>query len=164
MKQLIGLIVLISGFLLAQGTEAGDLVASRAKFLDPTTRLSIEEVVRQPFSPIGLTLHEDYTNAALWLRLTVRAPSQGDRVVLLIRQAYLDEVRLYEPNSGPPSTWPSRATGSQYGSAPSMIQPGRICMDAYDDKIGIAESEGSTHAGDKCPASPSRGINSSLAK
>ena len=114
MKQLIGLIVLISGFLLAQGTEAGDLVASRAKFGDPSTRLSIEEVVRRPFSPIGLTLHEDYTNAALWLRLTVRAPSQGDRVVLLIRQAYLDEVRLYEPNSGPPPTWPSRATGSQY--------------------------------------------------
>lgn len=116
MQRITRLFLLITSFILSQLALAHDLVTSRAVLEDPTASLRIEEVIDREFQPIGQTLHQGYTQSAFWLRITVKAPNPGQPAVLLIRQPYLNEIRLFEASANDPGTWNSRVTGSYYAN------------------------------------------------
>jgi len=103
--------------LLAAGPAlaAGDLIISRAWLVDEQARLSIEEVVDCPFTAYEGSLSRGYTDAAHWVRLVLRRPEQGERVVLRISPSQLDEVRLYEPDGA--GGWRTRVTGDRHPRA-----------------------------------------------
>lgn len=71
---------------------------------DAGGQLSWEAVRELPTQPFGETLNRGYGKAALWLRLRIDpspAPVAGlheaGQLVLRIRPAYLDEVKVYDP-------------------------------------------------------------------
>lgn len=104
----------VVSLLLSAAAWGNDLVMSRAFLADPVGTLSIEQVVRADFQPVGTMLNRGYTDTVHWLRLSVKAPDQGDAVELRIRPAFLDEVRLYEPDFASPGGWKTRVTGDRY--------------------------------------------------
>ncbi len=100
--------------LLAGVAAAEDLVVSRALLEDTTGNLTIEEVAGRDFEPVERTVTRGYSDSAFWLRLRVRPPARGGDVVLHVRPASLDELRLFEPDPGDPSGWRTRVTGSRH--------------------------------------------------
>lgn len=107
-------LVWVWGLSLSVAAWGNDLVMSRAFLTDPAGSLSIEQVVRADFQPVGTMLSRGYTDAVHWLRLSVKAPDHGDAVELRIRPTYLDEVRLFEPDPASPGGWQTRVTGDRY--------------------------------------------------
>jgi len=114
MKQLFAIMALITGLVIALPAIAGDLVISRAVLEDATGKLTITDVAKREFKPAEAVLNKGFTDSAFWLRLCVRAPAKGSDVVLLIRQPYLNEIRLYEADAGDPAGWKTRVTGTSY--------------------------------------------------
>jgi len=117
MKYLLSFMALLFSLSFALPAEASDLIISRAVLEDSSTSLTIADVVHRRFAPMGFTLFKGYGRSAFWLRVKVRAPSQGDKVVLFIRQPFLSEIRLYEADAGQPLTWKTRVTGNYYAYA-----------------------------------------------
>ncbi|WP_161499943.1 7TM-DISM domain-containing protein [Rhodoferax sp. TS-BS-61-7] len=88
-----------------------DFMVSRAVLEDPTGTLSVDAATRADFQPVGPILTKGYTDSAHWLRLVVRAPTQGDELVLRIRPTFIDTVTLFEPAPG--GGWKVRTTGDR---------------------------------------------------
>jgi len=114
MKRHFGIFIVIVGCVLTQPASASDLVISRAVLEDATGTLTIADVAGRVTAPAAPTLSMNSTDSVHWLCLRVRAPAEGSKVVLFIRPTYLNEVRLYEANSGNPLTWETRVTGNDY--------------------------------------------------
>lgn len=114
MKQLFIILILIAGLAAATSATAADLAVSRGVLEDRAATLTIADVVGRDFTPIGATLARGFTDSAFWFRLRVRPPSAGSRVVLFIRQPFLNEVRLYEAGPGDPRGWKTKVTGTDY--------------------------------------------------
>jgi len=114
MKLLFFLFVLIINSILAPELAAADLIISRAMLEDVSGQLTIAKVVGRVTTPAVPAFALGSTKAVHWLRLVVRKPADGERVVLFIRPAYLNEVRLYEAGAGDPLAWKTRVTGSYY--------------------------------------------------
>lgn len=114
MKPALGILVLIVGFILVPPAAAGDLIISRALLEDVSGTLRIADVAGRVGTPVGPHLTVANTGSVHWLRLRVRAPGNGGKVVLFIRPTYLNEVRLYESGSGDPQGWKTRVTGNRY--------------------------------------------------
>jgi diguanylate cyclase (GGDEF)-like protein len=108
------LFVLIGGSTLAPQLAAADLIISRAMLVDVSGRLTIADVAGRVTAPARPSFAVGSTKAVHWLRLIVRKPADGDKVVLFVRPAYLNEVRLYEAGTGDPLAWKTRVTGSYY--------------------------------------------------
>jgi diguanylate cyclase (GGDEF)-like protein len=113
-ESFVAIMALIAGFVVVQPATAGDLVVSRAALEDASGALTITDVAKREFKPVGPTLFRGYTYSAYWLRLCVRAPAKGNQVILFIRQPFLNEIRLYEADAGKPSGWRTRVTGNYY--------------------------------------------------
>lgn len=108
------LLFLLAGICITSWAAAEDLVISCAVFEDKAGDLTISDVVGRKFKPAASTLSKGYTSSAYWLRLQIKAPATSDKVVLFIRQPFLNEIRLYEVDTGAPSGWKSRVTGNYY--------------------------------------------------
>ncbi|MDR3751205.1 MAG: GGDEF domain-containing protein [Terracidiphilus sp.] len=114
MKLILGVVVLTVACILAPRAAADDLVTSRTVLKDASGALTIADVARRDGTPVGQILATGSTDSALWMRVQVRAPAQGSKVVLYILPTYLNEVRLYEAGPGNPATWETRVTGNRY--------------------------------------------------
>ncbi|WP_223923868.1 diguanylate cyclase [Geobacter sp. AOG2] len=114
MKRLFAYLILVVGLAAALPATAADLVVSRAALEDKAATLTISDVVGRDFVPVGATLSRGVSNSAFWIRLRVQAPAEGSRVVLFIRQPFLNEIRLYEADAGDPRSWRTRVTGNYY--------------------------------------------------
>jgi len=114
MKNLFTTLVLLAGLIITSSVHAADLIISRSVLEDKTGVLTIADVAKSSFTPVGPTLSKGYTDSVHWLQLQVRAPSNGSPLVLYIRQPYLNEIRLYEVDMHEPSGWNSRVTGNHY--------------------------------------------------
>lgn len=90
---------------------AQDLIVERAVLPDPAGTLSVDTLVQSDFVPLGPILNAGYTSTVYWLRLRIQARAPGQAVELRIRPSYLDDVRLFEPDTRHPGQWRSRATG-----------------------------------------------------
>ncbi len=110
----VGLVILGLSLLVSAPAGAADLAVSRAVLEDPSAQLELSDVLKREFSPVGLTFYDGYSQSAYWMRITVHAPDEGRKAYLLIRQPFLNEVRLFEPDATKPSGWASRVTGSHY--------------------------------------------------
>ena len=108
------ILVLFIGLVFVPLVAADDLIISRAALEDATGTLTIADVTGREFTPIGPTLSKGLKDSVHWLRLRVRAPAKGREVVLFIRQPWLNEVRLYEADAGPPQGWKTRVTGTNH--------------------------------------------------
>jgi signal transduction histidine kinase len=91
----------------------GDFIISRAVLEDRTGTMSITEVVQAKFLPSDPILSKGYTDSAHWLRIVVRPCADGGELVLRIRPAVLDEIKLYEPDPAVPGGWKTRVTGDR---------------------------------------------------
>ncbi|WP_129774857.1 sensor histidine kinase [Peristeroidobacter soli] len=107
---------LLLAFLFGASASADDLVTSRAVLVDGTGNLDIEDVVKSEFKRTGPILVGGFTDATQWLRITVRAPTDGGTFELRIRPTFLDEVVLYEPNPAEPGAWRQRVTGDRHAN------------------------------------------------
>ncbi len=104
----------VFGLSLSVAAWGNDLVISRAFLVDRAGTLSIDQVIQSNFQPTGPMLSKGYTDTVHWIRLSVKAPDRDDTVELRIRPTFLDEVRLYEPDSANPGGWKTRVTGDRY--------------------------------------------------
>jgi len=107
---------LLLGLLLGAPAAAHDLVTSRAILVDGDGDLDIQAVAESAFKDAGPILVGGFTDAAHWLRITVRPPQEGGTFELRMRPTFLDEVMLYEPDPARPGTWLQRATGDRYAN------------------------------------------------
>jgi len=114
MKNFVVLLFLVFGMFASSFAEAEELTVSRAVLEDVGGKLSISDVATREFRPVGPSLTKGFSGAVYWLRLKVKAPTNGNKVVLFVRQPFLNEIRLYEANGQDTATWKSRVTGSLY--------------------------------------------------
>ncbi len=90
-----------------------DHVVSRSFLEDVGGNMRIEQVSVAQFEPAGAILAKGYTDTVHWLRLVVRAPSNGGNLVLRIRPNFLDEVTLYCADAVESSGWQTQVTGDR---------------------------------------------------
>lgn len=102
--------------LLTPMANAADLITERAVFEDASGALTFPEIQTQTFTPFTGILSRGYGSGALWVRLHLEADSADthEPLILRIRPAYLDEVRLYDSQFQSLGT---EITGDQYPSA-----------------------------------------------
>ena len=101
----------VVGLVFSPAARCEEFMLSRAVLEDPAGTLSVDEAARADFQPVGPILTKGYTDSAHWLRLVVRAPTDGSALVLRIRPAFVDEVTLFEPT--PDGGWTRRVTGDR---------------------------------------------------
>jgi diguanylate cyclase (GGDEF)-like protein len=114
MKFLFSIAVLITGLLPAPLAAASDLITSRTVLEDRAGTMSVVDVAHRDGTPVGSTMSMGSSDSVHWMRLQVHAPAHGNQVVLYILPTYLNEVRLYVADSGDPTGWKTRVTGSRY--------------------------------------------------
>ncbi|WP_153111039.1 diguanylate cyclase [Propionivibrio limicola] len=114
MKCFFRLLLLITCLILVPHAKAGDLIVSRAVLEDVGGTLTIADVASREFQPLGPSLFKGITDSVHWIRLRVRAPANGNEVVLFIRQPFLNEIRLFEAEAGDSPGWKTRVTGNHY--------------------------------------------------
>lgn len=88
MKNISHVLLLVFGIVSSSLTKAEELTISRAVLEDIGGKLSISDVTSRDFQPIGPSLTKGISDAVYWLRLKVKAPSNGKKVVLFIRQPF----------------------------------------------------------------------------
>lgn len=95
--------------------QAADLIRSRAVFEDPGGQLGLAQVVDQPFADMGGSLlSRGFSTSVFWIRIEV-SPGEGNRPVRLrIVPTVLDDIQLYEPDSGVAHGWRLRRGGDQH--------------------------------------------------
>jgi len=111
---LLAVIVLFLGCVLAHPATAENLIVARAILEDVSGTLSIEDVVAREATPFETNRIIPVSGSTHWVRLRVRAPAEGSKVVLFIRPTYLNDVRLYQADPSAPDGWKTRATGNIY--------------------------------------------------
>jgi diguanylate cyclase (GGDEF)-like protein len=114
MKLILGVLVVTVACTLAPQAAANDLVTSRSELKDTSGTLTIADMAHRDGTPVGQVLASGSPDTVLWMRLQVRAPAQGSKVVLYILPTYLNEIRLYEAGPGDPASWQTRVTGNRY--------------------------------------------------
>jgi diguanylate cyclase (GGDEF)-like protein len=114
MKSFLSILLLSVGLVFTSPALATDLITSRTLLEDTTGALTIADVAGHVVTPTGPSLSITSTKTVHWLCLRVRPPANGGKVVLLVRPAYINEVRLYEAGPGSPQTWKTRVTGNHY--------------------------------------------------
>ncbi|MGZ8158711.1 MAG: 7TM-DISM domain-containing protein [Methylobacter sp.] len=107
------LLFLVLSWSLSSAAWGGDCIVSRAVLEDRTGTLSIAEAAQATFLPSGAILSKGYTDSAHWLRIVVRPCADGGELVLRIRPAFLDEIKLYEAELAVPGGWKTRVTGDR---------------------------------------------------
>jgi signal transduction histidine kinase len=98
---------------LSTAAWAGDCIVSRAVLEDHAGTLSITEASQAKFLPADAILSKGYTDSVHWLRIAVRPCADSGELVLRIRPAVLDEIKLYEPDPAVPGEWKTRVTGDR---------------------------------------------------
>ena len=73
------------------------VMLQQAVWVDPTGKVSIDEVGAQEFLPFSGPISRGYTTDVTWIRLRV-APSIQSPLVLTVQPTFLDDVRLYSEN------------------------------------------------------------------
>ncbi|HEY8034115.1 MAG TPA: 7TM-DISM domain-containing protein [Methylobacter sp.] len=107
------LLFLALSWSLSSAAWGGDCIVSRAVLEDRAGTLSIAEAAQAKFLPADAILSKGYTDSAHWLRIVVRPCADGGELVLRIRPAFLDEIKLYEPEPAVPGGWKTRVTGDR---------------------------------------------------
>jgi len=80
-----------------------DHISERAYWTDTSGLAGIGQAQEQIFTPYQGVLSKGFTNAAIWVRLTIKPNTttanadSADKLVLRIRPIYLDEIQLFEP-------------------------------------------------------------------
>lgn len=91
----------------------GDFIISRTVLEDRAGTMSITEAAQAKFLPSDPILSKGYTDSAHWLRIVVRPCADGGELVLRVRPAVLDEIKLYESDPAVPGGWKTRVTGDR---------------------------------------------------
>jgi len=111
---LLAVFMLLLGCLFASPVAAENLIVSRAALEDPSGTLTIQDVVTREATPYEANRIVPVSGSSHWIRLRIRAPAEGGKVVLFIRPTYLNDVRLYQADPTAPDGWKTRATGNIY--------------------------------------------------
>ena len=76
-----------------------DHIVERSYWLDTSAQANQAFAAQQVFTPYQGVLSKGYTNAAVWIKLKIKAePDQStDQLILRMRPVYLDEIRLFDP-------------------------------------------------------------------
>ncbi|MGV0961333.1 MAG: 7TM-DISM domain-containing protein [Limnohabitans sp.] len=94
---------LILACILLLGAEslfaAQDFIVAQAYFEDKSNQLTLDDIKRQSFTPYEHLLTKGYSRSTYWLKLRVKASTDGsvDPLVLRIRPAFHDQLELFDP-------------------------------------------------------------------
>jgi len=99
---LIKAIVLLAAIALFNFSFASpvDHISDRAYWMDTSGLAGISQAQDQSFTPYQGVLSKGYTDAAIWVKLTIKAHTtsgHADKLVLRMRPIYLDEIQLFDP-------------------------------------------------------------------
>ena len=117
--------------------QARDYITERAWLEDPGGQLSWSEVQHLPAQAFTGTLSRGYGSSVIWLRLRVSPAAHPAPVhepaslVLRIRPAYLDDIRVYDP----------LAPGGLLGTVGDQHHPRLSELDGLDFLLPIARGE-----------------------
>jgi len=100
-------------FIVSLTVWSADFVISRAILEDPSSTLTIDDVIDADFQPMGELLSKGYTKSVHWIRIRVKATSAPSSLELRIRPTFLDEVKLYEADPLHAGRWIMRVTGDK---------------------------------------------------
>ncbi len=90
----------VAGFATPAWASAHDYISQRAYWEDASGQADWARAQTQTFTPYEGVLSRGYTDAAVWIKLTIAPSAHGqvnDKWVLRIRPIYLDEITLYDP-------------------------------------------------------------------
>lgn len=76
---------------------ADELISTRSYWQDDSAQATLEQAQRESHQNFDGVLSLGYTTAAIWIRLDLSPPAEGDKIVLRIRPVYLDEIALFDP-------------------------------------------------------------------
>ncbi len=95
--------------------QAGSLPVQRAYWVDASGTADLALAQQQQFAPAPEILALGYGAAPVWLRVTV-PPSPLPELLLMVKPAVLDDVRLYvrTPGSHGAADWQMRQQGDQF--------------------------------------------------
>jgi diguanylate cyclase (GGDEF)-like protein len=116
MNRILGITALLTFCISAAQAKATDLIISRTVLEDTSGTMTIAGAARHNGTPFGPTLTMDSGSSVYWVRLQVRAPAQGSKVVLYILPTYINEIRIYEASSGESGSGKSSSDGSGLGN------------------------------------------------
>lgn len=94
--------LLVCGVLIHQPAQAQDHIVERAWMEDTTGQMTWTEAQKQPFQTFKGVLSKGFGDSVIWLRLRIDPQSHPlprqdpDRLVLRIRPAYLDDIRVHD--------------------------------------------------------------------
>lgn len=80
----------------AWGAQAQTLAVERAVWVDASGRVDVQAVATQAFVPAPNVVSEGYTDAHVWLRVTV-PPTDVPDLLVVVKPTYLDVITLYTP-------------------------------------------------------------------
>lgn len=105
-------VVCLLALIITSPASAQDSALLRTTLLmDPSGQLGVDDMAAQTFKPVANPFSRGYTSAVAWVKLEV-APNAAPELVLMVRQANLDTVRLYSPSAQAPG-WRVQQTGDQ---------------------------------------------------
>lgn len=100
-QSLYGLILSFVGLLcLPTSVAAENRILEKAHWEDTSAQVTFEQLSKVAvFKPYDTILNKGFTPSANWVRVKIaaRQPSDPDRLVLVIRPIYLDQIELYDP-------------------------------------------------------------------
>ena len=114
MRQLISIMAVLLGLILAGPVAAGDLIVSRAMLEDPTGMLTISDVATREFTPVAPLISKGFSKSAYWMRFQIQRPPHASAVAINVGPAVLDDIRLYESADDNPLEWLTRVTGDHH--------------------------------------------------
>jgi|GEM_PF-2579238 len=115
------------------GAEHLSLAGHFEVLRDPTQALTIADVtsvgLSDAFRPLPSHLSLGFTNDAVWLRVMLQPQEGVSRDWWLeMSPAYLDEIALYQPDSGAPGSYRQRITGDRYPMSSRDLQSHHFVM------------------------------------
>jgi len=81
----------------SSSVAAKDLVSARSYWEDVQGQVTFEDAQTRSYVPYEGILAKGYSDSAFWLRLRIEPAAAGDKLVLRIRPAFIDQVVLFDP-------------------------------------------------------------------
>ena len=93
------------------GADSDDYIIERGYLKDVELSAGVQTLAQSAFHPFSGVLALGYVESASWIKLRIRPREPGQRLVLTIRPAFLDHIRLYQPDPNVAGGWLEQNSG-----------------------------------------------------
>ncbi|WP_236860724.1 7TM-DISM domain-containing protein [Candidatus Reidiella endopervernicosa] len=112
MKKILIYLIFLCCFGLTATVWGSELVSSRGVIEDRFGTMSINEVAKADFKPMGDFLSKGFSESVHWIRFVV-TPDKTGELLVRINPTILDQVVLYEPDPASVNGWKTQVLGDR---------------------------------------------------